>query len=110
MLVQMVSARLGVSALPNWAISEFARQGLITSMPLGKGYGVVCLQRHETQRKINAIYRRSSQQRVSNAKATLTASRWLNIQGNETKLTFVRFELIGQWVILVAEHIKFTHY
>ncbi|MFA0345964.1 LysR substrate-binding domain-containing protein [Vibrio sp. 10N.222.55.C6] len=37
MLVQMVSAGLGVSALPNWAISEFSRQGLIASKPLGKG-------------------------------------------------------------------------
>ncbi len=37
MLVQMVSAGLGVAALPNWAISEFSRQGLITSKPLGNG-------------------------------------------------------------------------
>ncbi|MDA0117929.1 MULTISPECIES: HTH-type transcriptional regulator MetR [unclassified Vibrio] len=37
MLVQMVSAGLGVAALPNWAISEFSRQGLITSISLGDG-------------------------------------------------------------------------
>ncbi|PMM02726.1 transcriptional regulator [Vibrio kanaloae] len=37
MLVQMVSAGLGVAALPNWAISEFSRQGLIASKPLGDG-------------------------------------------------------------------------
>ncbi|KAB0464679.1 LysR substrate-binding domain-containing protein [Vibrio kanaloae] len=37
MLVQMVSAGLGVAALPNWAISEFLRQGLIASKPLGDG-------------------------------------------------------------------------
>lgn len=37
MLVQMVSAGLGVAALPNWAISEFSRQGLIVSKPLGNG-------------------------------------------------------------------------
>ncbi|MEZ9229921.1 HTH-type transcriptional regulator MetR [Vibrio amylolyticus] len=37
MLVQMVSAGLGVAALPNWAISEFSRQGLISSKPLGDG-------------------------------------------------------------------------
>ncbi|MEZ8576531.1 LysR substrate-binding domain-containing protein [Vibrio splendidus] len=37
MLVQMVSAGLGVAALPNWAISEFSRQGLIASKPFGKG-------------------------------------------------------------------------
>ncbi|KJY84846.1 transcriptional regulator [Vibrio galatheae] len=37
MLIQMVSAGLGVAALPNWAISEFSRQGLIASIPLGDG-------------------------------------------------------------------------
>ncbi|MGF1911368.1 HTH-type transcriptional regulator MetR [Vibrio kasasachensis] len=37
MLVQMVSAGLGVAALPNWAISEFSRQGLISSVALGDG-------------------------------------------------------------------------
>jgi LysR family transcriptional regulator, regulator for metE and metH len=37
MLVQMVSAGLGVAALPNWAIHDFARQGLIVSKPLGTG-------------------------------------------------------------------------
>ncbi len=37
MLVQMVSAGLGVTALPNWAVHEFSRQGLITSKPLGDG-------------------------------------------------------------------------
>ncbi|MGF1763069.1 LysR substrate-binding domain-containing protein [Aliivibrio kagoshimensis] len=37
MLVQMVSAGLGVAALPNWAISEFSKQGLIVSKPLGSG-------------------------------------------------------------------------
>lgn len=37
MLIQMVSAGLGVAAIPNWAIHEFSRQGLITSKSLGKG-------------------------------------------------------------------------
>lgn len=37
MLVQMVSAGLGVAALPNWAIYEFSRQGLLSSQPLGEG-------------------------------------------------------------------------
>ncbi|KLV11559.1 HTH-type transcriptional regulator MetR [Photobacterium ganghwense] len=37
MLIQMVSAGLGVAALPNWAVYDFARQGLIVSKPLGKG-------------------------------------------------------------------------
>jgi LysR family transcriptional regulator for metE and metH len=37
MLIQMVSAGLGIAAIPNWAIHEFSRQGLITSRPLGEG-------------------------------------------------------------------------
>ena len=37
MLIQMVSAGLGVAALPNWAVYDFARQGLIISKPLGDG-------------------------------------------------------------------------
>ncbi|MDD1783711.1 HTH-type transcriptional regulator MetR [Enterovibrio sp. ZSDZ35] len=37
MLIQMVTAGLGVAALPNWAISEFSRQGLVVDRPLGSG-------------------------------------------------------------------------
>lgn len=37
MLIQMVTAGLGVAALPNWAISEFSRQGLVVDRPLGAG-------------------------------------------------------------------------
>jgi len=37
MLIQMVSAGLGVAAIPNWAIHEFSRQGIITSKPLANG-------------------------------------------------------------------------
>lgn len=37
MLIQMVSAGLGVAALPNWAVYDYARQGLIVSKPLGDG-------------------------------------------------------------------------
>lgn len=37
MLVQMVSAGLGVAALPNWAVHDFARQKLVVSKSLGEG-------------------------------------------------------------------------
>ncbi|SMY16704.1 MULTISPECIES: HTH-type transcriptional regulator MetR [Photobacterium] len=37
MLIQMVSAGMGVAALPNWAVDSFVRQGLIVSKPLGTG-------------------------------------------------------------------------
>ncbi|WP_305406943.1 HTH-type transcriptional regulator MetR [Photobacterium leiognathi] len=53
MLVQMVSAGLGVAALPNWAIHDFARQGLVVSKPLGKGLW----------RRLFAAIRASEQQR-----------------------------------------------
>ncbi|MDA9558280.1 LysR substrate-binding domain-containing protein [Vibrio sp.] len=35
-MIQMVSADLGVASLPNWAIDEFMKQGMISAMPLGK--------------------------------------------------------------------------
>ncbi|WP_413111604.1 LysR substrate-binding domain-containing protein [Thaumasiovibrio sp. DFM-14] len=37
MLIQMVSAGLGIAALPNWAVYDYAQQGLIVSRPLGSG-------------------------------------------------------------------------
>ncbi|AUI86399.1 LysR family transcriptional regulator [Vibrio azureus] len=37
MIIQMASAGLGVAALPNWALKEFSRQGLIASRPFGNG-------------------------------------------------------------------------
>ncbi|MFD2180370.1 HTH-type transcriptional regulator MetR [Veronia pacifica] len=37
MLIQMVSAGLGIAALPNWAVSEFSRQGLVVDKPLENG-------------------------------------------------------------------------
>ncbi|PSW34096.1 HTH-type transcriptional regulator MetR [Photobacterium phosphoreum] len=37
MLIQIVSAGMGVAALPNWAVDNFVHQGLIVSKPLGKG-------------------------------------------------------------------------
>ncbi len=37
MLVQMVSAGLGVAALPNWAVHDFSRQELVVSKSLGEG-------------------------------------------------------------------------
>ncbi len=37
MLIQMVSANLGIAVLPNWAITEFAQQKLVVSLPLGEG-------------------------------------------------------------------------
>lgn len=46
LLVQMVAARMGVAALPHWAIHNFEKQGLIVTHPLGEGlwsrlYGAV---------------------------------------------------------------------
>ncbi|MER2491054.1 LysR substrate-binding domain-containing protein [Catenovulum sediminis] len=35
MILQMVTANLGVAALPSWAVVEYQQQGLISTIPLG---------------------------------------------------------------------------
>ena len=66
MLVQMVSAGLGVTALPNWAVSEFSRQGLVQSKPLGKGLWrrLFCATRHSEKDKhyLQAFFTTARQQ------------------------------------------------
>ncbi|MBU2897074.1 HTH-type transcriptional regulator MetR [Vibrio hepatarius] len=66
MLVQMVSAGLGVAALPNWAIHEFSRQGLISSLPLGKGLWrrlfAATRQCEKDKRYLQAFYSTAKQQ------------------------------------------------
>ncbi|WP_410013087.1 HTH-type transcriptional regulator MetR [Sodalis sp. C49] len=37
LLIQMVSARMGIAALPHWVVESFERQGLIVTKTLGKG-------------------------------------------------------------------------
>ncbi|QTM69084.1 LysR family transcriptional regulator, partial [Buchnera aphidicola (Hormaphis cornu)] len=37
LLIQMVSARMGITALPNWVVNNFEKQGLIVTRKLGKG-------------------------------------------------------------------------
>lgn len=37
LLIQMVSAKMGVTALPHWIVDNFERQGLIVTKKLGKG-------------------------------------------------------------------------
>lgn len=36
-LIQMVAAKMGIAALPHWAVDSFERQGLITTKTLGSG-------------------------------------------------------------------------
>ena len=36
-LIQMVSAQMGIAALPHWAVEPFEKQGLVATMPLGNG-------------------------------------------------------------------------
>ncbi|WP_043157568.1 LysR substrate-binding domain-containing protein [Aeromonas diversa] len=53
-MLQMAAAGLGVAALPDWASSEFVRQGLLAARPLGEGikrhmYGAVrAPERHQS--------------------------------------------------------------
>ncbi|VFS68670.1 DNA-binding transcriptional regulator MetR [Kluyvera cryocrescens] len=37
LLIQMVSARMGIAALPHWVVESFERQGLIVTKTLGEG-------------------------------------------------------------------------
>lgn len=37
LLIQMVSARMGIAALPHWVVESFERQGLIATRTLGEG-------------------------------------------------------------------------
>ncbi|MDR0219358.1 MAG: HTH-type transcriptional regulator MetR [Enterobacteriaceae bacterium] len=37
LLIQMVAARLGIAALPHWAVETFEKQGLVVTHTLGKG-------------------------------------------------------------------------
>ncbi|OLQ88255.1 transcriptional regulator [Vibrio panuliri] len=72
MLVQMVSAGLGVAALPNWAISEFSRQGLIASVPLGEGLWrrlfAATRSSEKDKRYLQAFFTTAKQQCKSNLK------------------------------------------
>ncbi|NUU68778.1 HTH-type transcriptional regulator MetR [Enterobacteriaceae bacterium BIT-l23] len=37
LLIQMVSARMGIAALPHWVVESFERQGLVVTKTLGQG-------------------------------------------------------------------------
>ncbi len=37
LLIQMVSARMGIAALPHWVVESFERQGLVVTKTLGEG-------------------------------------------------------------------------
>lgn len=37
LLIQMVSARMGIAALPHWVMESFERQGFIATRTLGEG-------------------------------------------------------------------------
>lgn len=37
LLIQMVSARMGIAALPHWVVASFEHQGAVVSKPLGEG-------------------------------------------------------------------------
>ncbi|CNF98814.1 HTH-type transcriptional regulator MetR [Yersinia frederiksenii] len=37
LLIQMVSARMGIAALPHWVVESFERQGLVVTKTLGNG-------------------------------------------------------------------------
>ncbi|UDG79897.1 HTH-type transcriptional regulator MetR [Candidatus Steffania adelgidicola] len=69
LLIQMVSARMGIAALPHWVVESFERQGLISTRKLGGGlwrrlYAVV-RDGEQRQPAIDAFIR-SAQQHACN--------------------------------------------
>ncbi|CAH0533735.1 HTH-type transcriptional regulator MetR [Vibrio stylophorae] len=66
MMVQMVAAGLGVTALPSWAVTPFVEQGLVCMRPLGDGLWrrlFAAVRDNERQRKfVQAFFSTAKQQ------------------------------------------------
>lgn len=99
MLIQMVSAGIGVAALPNWAIDNFVQQRLIVSKLLGKGlwrrlFVVVRASEHK-HHYLNAFF-----QRLNNSASSI--GKVLKRFNTLHKCQCYLFELIIQWIIVIA--------
>ncbi|GAL06614.1 transcriptional activator MetR [Photobacterium aphoticum] len=100
MLIQMVSAGLGVAALPNWAVYDFARQGLVVSKPLGEGLW----------RRLFAAIRSSERERHYLSAFFATAKQQcqhhlegIKLHNGVTSAALIKlFELIVDRVVMVA--------
>lgn len=69
-LIQMVAAKMGIAALPHWAIDSFERQGLITTKTLGSGLWsrlyAACLEGEQRQPAIDEFTKTAANHAVEN--------------------------------------------
>ncbi|MBC8945478.1 HTH-type transcriptional regulator MetR [Xenorhabdus indica] len=70
LLIQMVAARLGIAALPHWAVETFERQGLVVTQTLGEGLWsrlyAACRKGEQRQPAIDTFIRSARQHAVDN--------------------------------------------
>lgn len=69
-LIQMVAAKMGIAALPHWAVDSFERQGLITTKTLGSGLWsrlyAACREGEQRQPAIEAFTKTAANHAVEN--------------------------------------------
>ncbi|MEY1580964.1 HTH-type transcriptional regulator MetR [Providencia manganoxydans] len=69
-LIQMVAAKMGIAALPHWAVDSFERQGLITTKTLGSGLWsrlyAACREGEQRQPAIDAFTKTAASHAVEN--------------------------------------------
>ncbi|WP_140179028.1 HTH-type transcriptional regulator MetR [Providencia stuartii] len=69
-LIQMVAAKMGIAALPHWAVDSFERQGLITIKTLGSGLWsrlyAACREGEQRQPAIDAFTKTATSHAVEN--------------------------------------------
>ncbi len=65
LLIQMAAAKMGIAALPHWAVDSFERQGLVKTKTLGNGLWsrlyAACREGEQQQPAIDAFTRSASQ-------------------------------------------------
>ncbi|KPD03668.1 HTH-type transcriptional regulator MetR [Moellerella wisconsensis] len=68
LLIQMVAAKMGIAALPHWAVDSFERQGLIVTKTLGEGLWsrlyAACREGEQRQPAIESFTRAAGQHAV----------------------------------------------
>lgn len=69
-LIQMVAAKMGIAALPHWAVDSFEKQGLITTKTLGNGLWsrlyAACREGEQRQPAIEAFTKTATNHAVEN--------------------------------------------
>ncbi|MCP9269569.1 HTH-type transcriptional regulator MetR [Xenorhabdus sp. XENO-1] len=83
LLIQMVAARLGIAALPHWAVETFERQGLVVTKTLGEGLWsrlyAACREGEQHQPAINTFIRSARQHAVDN----LPLVKWVSVSNGD---------------------------